>query len=120
MQPNRCRGRLEGRHTLGKQRRDKAGENIAAPTRRKLWRRVGIYDRASIGGGDDGVGPFEHYDGVAQLRRTAGALQLVTVEMEKAHEFASPYGNLVIVKGVLEGEHPFSLLAREMPGQSRN
>jgi len=68
-------------YTLGEQRCDKARQNVTATAGRELRGGVGIDDRASIRGRDDGVEPFEHDHGAGLFRRAAGPLQLVALEM---------------------------------------
>ena len=87
VQPNRRRRCFERRHSLGEQRCDEASQDVAASARRKLRGRVGIDDRASVRGCDDGIGAFQQNDRVALLRGVAGTLQLVALKMEDALEF---------------------------------
>ena len=61
MQPDRGARRLEGRHALGEQAGDYAGQNIAGPGGGERGRRVIGNRGAAIGAGDHGIGALQQH-----------------------------------------------------------
>ncbi len=92
MKPGGCGCGLERRHSLREQRGNDASQNVPAPAGRELSGGVRIDDRATVWGGDHGIGALEQDDRVALPRSVPGALQLVALEMEQARELACVRG----------------------------
>ena len=82
VQPDGGRRGDEGRRAPSGEAGDKASEHVARAGGGQRRRQVPADRGAAVGRGDDGVGALEDNDRAGQLRRGAGALELVVAGVD--------------------------------------